>query len=272
MPKSSKTSAATTSEEIRRGLVAVASATDTTPPGDGSQLPLVNLSQPISSLARTVGSILRPAPIFRFGNTICTVDEAGEIAPMNAVRFRTWVENYLAFTRPTKETPAVESIAKEKAGAILEADQFRSQLHELKGVSQVRLPVFTGEGDKRTVELAKEGFNPTTGLYTLNRIPYAEDMEWEEVWKVLWLEGYKDFPFDLEGADKKKMSRSFSVQLAAMLGVYCHGLFPEGTPAPMIVLNANQPGSGKSLLMRMILAPVHGAPAESGKPETEKGF
>ena len=204
MPSSTPENAANTPEDIRRGLVAVASATDTTPPGDGSRLPLVNLAQPISALARTVGSILRPAPIFRFGNTISTVDQAGDIAPMNAERFMSWVENYLAFTRPTKETPAVESIGKDKAGAIMASDQFRAQLHELKGVSQVRLPVFTGEGDERTVELAKEGFSPATGLYTLNCIPYAEDMDGATAWRILWTEGYKDFPLDLEGAEKKK--------------------------------------------------------------------
>jgi hypothetical protein len=37
----------------------------------------------------------------------------------------------------------------------------------------------------------------------------------------------------------------------------------------MIVYNANQPGSGKSLLMRIALAPVHGPPPEAGKPENE---
>jgi hypothetical protein len=233
---------------------------------------MVNVSQPISALARTVGMILRPAPIFRLGNTITTVDEAGEIAPMNPERFTSWVESYLAFTRPGKDSPAVESIGKDMAGKIMAADQFRAQLHELKGVSLVRLPAWTGEDEARTVELAPEGFNPATGLFTLNRIPYAEDMTAEDAWRILWTEGLKDFPFDLEGVERKEKSRSFAVQIAAMVGVYCHELFPEGTPRPMVVLNANQPGSGKSLLMRMILAPVHGAPAEAGKPETEKDF
>jgi len=242
------------------------------PPGDGSRLPTVPLNFTISALARTVGMILHTAPIFRFGNTIVTVDEAGEIAGMNPERFTSWVESYLAFTRPGKDAPAVESIGKDIAGKIMAADQFRAQLHELKGVSLVRLPAWTGEGEVRTVELAQEGFNPATGFFTLDRIPYAVDMTGEDAWRILWTEGLKDFPFDLEGEARKEMSRSFSVQLAAMVGTYCHGLFPEGTPRPMVVLNANQSGSGKSLLMRMILAPVHGAPAEAGKPETEKDF
>jgi hypothetical protein len=40
----------------------------------------------------------------------------------------------------------------------------------------------------------------------------------------------------------------------------------------MLIYNANQPGSGKSLLMRVSLAPVHGHPDESGKPESEAEF
>jgi len=272
MSEAPKKAAASVSDEIRSGLVAVANATDTPPPGDGSRIPAVNISQPISALARTVGMILHNKPIFRFGNSIVTVDEAGDIAPMNPERFTSWVESYLAFTRPTKDAPAVESIGKDMAGKIMAADQFRTQLHELKGVSLVRLPAWIGEGEARTIELAPEGFNPATGLFTLDRIPYAEDMTPEDAWRILWTEGLKDFPFELEGAERKEKCRSFSVMITAMVGVYCHSLFPEGMVRPLVVLNANQPGSGKSLLMRMILAPVHGAPAEAGKPATEKDF
>ena len=89
------------------------------PLGDGSRLLTVNLSQPISALARTVGGILHAAPIFRFGETLSTVDESGRIAGMTAERFTSWVESYLAFTRPVKDTPAVESIGKDLAGKIM---------------------------------------------------------------------------------------------------------------------------------------------------------
>ena len=69
--------------------------------------------------------ILHTAPLFRFGESLSTVDEVGRIAEMSAERFVSWVESYLAFTRPTKDTPAVESIGKDLAGKILAADQFR---------------------------------------------------------------------------------------------------------------------------------------------------
>ena len=258
-------------DSIRRNFAAVAAATDTPAPGDGSRLPTVNLSQPISALARTVGMILHAAPIFRFGETLSTVDESGRIAGMTAERFPSWVESYLAFTRPVKETPAVESIGKDLAGKIMAADQFRDQLRELKAVSEVRLPLWRGEGEARRVELAPEGFDAATGLFTVNRIPYQEDMTADDAWGILW-EGLKDFGFDPEGETRVAKRRSFAAQVGAMVGVFCHGLFPEGTPRPMIVFNANQPGAGKSLLMRIALAPVHGPPSEGGKPATEKDF
>lgn len=258
-------------DEIRQGLAVLAAATDTPAPGEGTRILTVPLSHLIGDLGRTVGMILHPAPIFRFGESIVTVDEAGKIEGMDPVRFTSWVETYLNFTRPIKDTPRAESIGKDKAAQILKVDAFRSQLRELKAVAEVRLPVWRGEGDARTVELAPDGFDASTGIYTVNSIPYPDDVPHDHAWAFIW-DTLKEFPFDLEGAGSIHESRSFSAQLSAMLGVFCYQLFPEGTPRPMVVYNANQPGSGKSLLMRLSLAPVHGPPAESGKPETENEF
>ena len=258
-------------EEIRKSFVPVARATDTPEPGDGMKLPYVMLSSKISIVARTVGMNLSNAPIFRFGESIATVDENGKISGMNPDRFTSWVEDYLEFKRPAGDGSKAESIGKDLAGKIMASDQFRDQLRELKAVSEVRLPVWTGEGSARRVELAPEGFDVETGLFTVNRIPYQVDMDAETAWGVLW-DTLKEFPFDPEGENQVKRRRSFAAQMAAMLGVYCHAMFPEGTPRPMVIYNANQPGSGKSLLMRVALAPVHGPPAETGKPETEAEF
>jgi hypothetical protein len=258
-------------DAIRRNFAAVAAATDTPPPGDGSRVPAVNVSQPISALARTVGMILHAAPLFRFGESLSTVDESGRIAGMNAERFTSWVESYLAFTRPTKDAPAVESIGKDLASKILASDQFRDQIRELKAVSEVRLPRWTGEGEARTVALAPPGFDKETGLFTVDSIPYEEDMPAQEGWELL-RDILFEFPFDPEGQEVMQWRRSFGAMFGVMFGIYCHALFPEGTPRPLIIFNANQSGSGKSLLMRAALAPVHGPPAESGKPESESEF
>ena len=224
----------------------------------------------MTDVALRIAVIVDPSlPAGLLANTVATVDETGRISMMTPVRFTSWVESYLSFTWPGKETPRVESIGKDSAGKILAADQFRVQLRELKGVAEVRLPVWTGKGEGRTVELAPEGFNTETGIFTVPRVTYQEDMTCDDGAKTLH-EVLCEFPFDPDdGEPVVRKRRSYSAQIAAMLGVYCHALFPEGTPKPMIVHNANQSGSGKSLLMRIVLAPVYGAPAESGKPETE---
>lgn len=246
----------------------MATATDTPSPDDGPRVPLVNLDQPISSLARTVGMILHAAPVFRFGEAIVTVDEKGRIDGMTSERFPSWVETYFAFFESNKDRRVIKSIGKDLAAKIMAADQFKNQLRELKGVSEVRIPIWTGGPDSRDIALSPEGFDEGTGLFTVSRVIYQEDMTTEEAASVFY-DVLKDFPWDTEGQSQVQRRRSFSAQIAVMVGAYCHALFPDGTPRPMIIYNANQPGSGKSQLMRMALAPVYGPPAENGKPENE---
>lgn len=212
--------------------------------------------------------ICHATPLFMFGESLATVAEDGGISGMSPERFSSWVEQYLTFTRPGKDEPVQISIGKDLAGKILAADQFRGQLRELKRVALVRLPVWTGERDGKQIELARAGFDPETGLFTVDSLPFDESMTVDEAW-AFFCEAYREFPWDREGATEWQRTRSFSAQLAAGFGVFCGNLFEEGTPRPLVVHNANQPGSGKSLLMRMILAPVFGPPAESGKPETD---
>lgn len=105
----------------------------------------LNMEQPLSDLARQVGSELRAAPIFRFGNTIAAANEAGEIAPMTPARFVTWVGKYIIFTRFKKEERRAVEIRTDVARLILACDGFRSQLQvmntlseELEDVSEAR--------------------------------------------------------------------------------------------------------------------------------------
>ena len=256
-------------EAIRRNFVAVAAATDTPAPGDGSRLPTVNLSQPISALARTVGMICHSAPIFLFGESVVTVNESGRIGGMTAEKFPSWVESWLAFTRATKDTPAVESIGKDLAGKIMAADQFRDQLRELKSVSTVRLPVWTGTGEVRTVQLAPEGFDAATGRFTVNTIPFADDMILTDAVNHIF-ENVGEFPYDTEGQEHVIRRRSFSVHMALTLGVFCNALFPEKTARPVGAYLATQPGSGKSLLSRLALCAVHGLIGENDMPKDDK--
>lgn len=256
---------------IRRGFKAVALATDTPEPGDGSRLLAVPLSPVISTLARTVGSILHAAPIFRFGESIVTVDEAGKIEPMDSVRFSTWVEDYFIFTRADNDSPKAQTIGKDKAAQILRADQFRNYLRELKAVSDVRLPVYVGEGEARTVELAPVGFDPATGRFTVNTIPFEEDMTLTDAENHLFA-CCGELPFDPEGEERVFKRRSFSVHMALTIGVFCNALFPEQTARPVGAYLATQPGSGKSLATRLALCAVHGLIGENDMPKEDKAL
>ena len=257
-------------EAIRGKFSVVAAATDTPAPGDGRDVPQVNIAQRVSALARDVGMILHAAPLFRMGKALVAVEpETGDKEEMTAESFLSWIEEWLVFTKPAHESPAVVSISKELAGKIMAAKQFKPHIRELNGFAHVRLPVWRGEGESRTIELAPLGYDKETGIFTVETVPYPTDMDAGEALQFFF-DTFRLFPFDPEGETNFARTRSFAAHMAAMVGTYCRLLFPAGVARPLIVYNANQPGSGKSLLMRMALCPVYGMVEESGKPEDEK--
>jgi hypothetical protein len=117
------------------------------------------------------------------------------------------------------------------------------------------------------IELLPPGYDERTKTYTMEEVEYRNDLPLEEA-RTFLTEILQSFPWARE--DENSNRRSTGVHFAAMIGVFCNSLFKEGTIKPMIVYNGNQPGSGKSLLMRMALCPVHGEPAESSKPNNEE--
>jgi hypothetical protein len=256
-------------ETIRRNFRAVAAATGTPSPDASPSLPTVDVRATVSAMASQVGMILHGAPLFRHALGLVTADEGtGTLELMTPERFVSWVEDHLAFVRWTNDGAQAESIGKDLSGKLLAADRLKAHLRELKGIHPVRLPAWRGEGAKRTVELAAVGHDLTTGILTLDAVPYPEDLPAQDGLAFL-LDTLRYFGWEAEGEAHYAKRRSFAGMLAAMLGTYCHGLFPEGTAKPLIVFNGNQPGTGKSLLARMSLCAVHGAIPEGGKPETE---
>jgi hypothetical protein len=78
----------------------------------------------------------------------------------------------------------------------------------------------------------------------------------------------KDFEFP-DG--KWNESRSGAIQFCAIVGSFCRWMFPPGTNRPMLVYSANQPGSGKSLLVSMALSAVEGIGASTDFPINPRG-
>ena len=256
---------------IRRNLAIMAAGTNAPPPGDGREFPPVCVRQPLSVIARSCGMVMHGAPLFRFAGGLVTVMESGEMEVMSPERFCSWAEEHLCFTTPTKDGPEVRSIGRDLAGKIMAADQFRCHLRELKAVHQVRLPVWRGEGKDRTIELSPEGFDPSTGILTVDALPYNHELPAVDGAAFL-IEMLREFPWETDGEANFARRRSFSAMVAAMVGAYCFGLFPEGTARPLVIFNANQPGSGKTLLARMVICPAHGMPGETTIPKDENEF
>lgn len=227
--------------------------------------PQVDITKPISHVARTLGQVLRPVNLFRQGEYIVSVDEiTGDIKPMKPDRFCSWVEEFVAIVKPKDDGIKATSMNAETAAKVLVADQFRAGLRELSAVHSVRLPVWEEYG--KSVRLLDAGYDERTQVYTVDALPYALDMEPDRA-VAFFLDILKGYPWSDEG--KLQSRRSLAVHLAAMMGNYVRLLFAEGTQKPVIVYNGNQPGTGKSTLARMSLSPVYGVPEDKALPKSE---
>jgi hypothetical protein len=227
--------------------------------------PQVDITAPISHVARTLGQVLRPVNLFIQGDAIVSVDEiTGDTKPMRADRFCSWVENFVSTVKPRDDGVKAASMNAETAAKVLVADQFRAGLRELAAVHSVRLPVWDERG--KSVRLLNAGYDERTQVYTVDALPYPLGME-PGAAVEFFLDILKGYPWSDEG--KLQERRSLAVHLAAMLGNYTRLLFDEGTQKPVIVYNGNQPGTGKSTLARMSLSPVYGVPEDKALPKSE---
>jgi hypothetical protein len=237
-------------------------------------IPDVNIGLPVGrGLAVLLGQHLSRCGIFRRGEEIVTVDEEGRMEGMSADRFVSWVEKFVTTVKYMGEGIRREmTMSGDLARKILASDQFRECLRELRGVHPVRMPVWDGEGGVRWLA---PGYDEATGIFTGRAVVYGMEMGLEEARGVFvrYLQGFPwgdipESPRDLAMA--VRANRSAAVQVAAMLGTYCRGMFRPGTKRPMILYVANQPGTGKSLSAVMGLAHVFGHVGAAGLPRDEE--
>ena len=284
MSDSKETNSEGLADQIRDNADLLAKAAEIEPPEHSRKLPTVKVDQPVSDAAREIGMILAASQLFRSGPAFVTLGkERGKTELMTTDRFRSWIESYLWAEKPKGESYIVSTMTRDFAGMILASDHFREHIRVLKGINLVRLPAWRGssevkvsvdgpfwlkEGSDLHVELLPPGYDEQTQTYTLEQVKFRHDLPLAEAEDFL-TKTLARFPWALEEGEITN-GRSIGGHFAAMIGVFCRSMFKEGTVRPMIVYNGNQPGSGKSLLMRMALSPVHGAPAEKTKPNNEE--
>lgn len=257
-------------DEILAKLVAIAAANgidlgiapDGTDIGDLKPvIPAVNLNRAVSEIAHETGLNLKDSGLYVYNSRLITVAEDGKEEDMDDLRFRTWIDQFqLNFYKRRKkseddDSPGVPIKATMKADVskvLLRSDDFVCHLPVIKRILPVRLPVWVKEEDgTMKVRLLPYGYDQSSQIYTQNTgVEYLEMWTLETAVKYL-RDLLKDFPFGDEG-------RSLSVQISAMLTMYCHLLLGERDRSPMIYFNANQPGSGKSRLGEMCIYPIYG--------------
>lgn len=244
--------------------------------------PCVATSLPIAALTRSIMRNIPQHRLFRCNGGLFTIgieerltsdgvlQHQPRLMEMTPRRFTTWVEQFMCFSKfgdPT--TP--ESISVQHADKILASDITRDYAHPLRGVVPVRLPVWhhDAETGKRTIRLAPEGYDPGTQIYTCNMLPYDETFAPTQESAIRALSRLLgDFPWaDItDGSRTFTASREVSCFVTYMIGQFCRLLMGR---QPIVIFNANQPGSGKTLLASLGLAPMHGAPTIISAPKEE---
>lgn len=249
-------------------------------PGMARFAPKINVGLDIRALALDLGRLLSKQDIFiKPAGIIVTVDKTtGEESPMTARRFPDWAEQFCAFQSPAGSRRARNSLPVEDAAQILETDTFRSCLRPLAGVHQVRLPVCrewverNGVLAPARVEFLEDGYDAASQIFTTDILPYPMDWSLHEA-IAFFIEVLGQFPWVWkENADEKNLpaNRNWSVEVTAVLGTYCHALFPMGTLRPMIDIFANKPNTGKTRLAEAALMHVHGFVAPTTAPKDEE--
>lgn len=259
--------------DIAAALSGVAPITGAALPGDARMAPRISLHLTCYQLARTIAQHTRLEPLFQHipsGNVVTVDTRTGEIRVMTPRRFTTWLEPLVTFTKLRRDSEMVASLHVETASVILHADVFLDALRPLKTVHSVRLPAWANP-ERTAVKLMDPGYDEDTQSFTVDTLPFDKDMAPDAARDFL-MEAFAEFPFarpENEPDQPLHENRSFAVQIASMLALYCRPLL-LGYLQPAVAYQANQPGSGKTLLLRMAIAPVFGSAAIQSAPRCDQ--
>lgn len=218
-------------------------------------VPAVSLNRSTSEIAHETGMNLRDSGLYRYGHRLVTVSEEGEIEDMDVDLFRSWIDRFqLNYYKRAKGevddgpgAPIRATLKKDVAAVLLRSREFTEHLPELEAVLPVALPAWDNEGNFSRLQA---GYDPHSRTFTARTVDYETD--WTRRKAVTYLRDLLgEFPFGDEG-------RSMSVQVSAMLTVFCQLLLPVRGRWPMIYYNANMEGSGKSRLAEIVIYPVYG--------------
>lgn len=266
-------------------------------PIDLPRKPAVNIkTADVLGISRSILQNLPRHSLFRRGDEFltversCTRNDAGffpvACRAMTTRRLRSWLLNYMTFRDGGSEEAKSAKMPKDLAETILASDAFFNGIPELEEITQVRMPIWgQDENGRRVVQLSSPGFDDKSGVYTVETLDYTSTLkrmssaQLQRAWTSLMC----SFPWrpecDAEATQQWMLrgeqhtgahpvtNRSACCCLATILAQYCRYLF---TRAPMAIFNANQPGTGKSLLAWFCIAPTWGMAAGTAMFKNEE--
>jgi hypothetical protein len=255
-----------------------------------SHVPSFDARSPYHQLARCVAASIPHGALFRMDDKFVTIhiEPNGNVAtvPMTKLRLPTWLPEQKICTfhggrrkdAAPDEPPPVTSISPAQAELIMASDVFRERMPELAGVANVRLPVIVSQVKGATkvhredgavtekhlplykFEPTAEGYDPRSKIFTHSTVKqnFETTLSLEKARAFLvkaFSETALDGGFSGDEAIHPLRSRSFGAVVTAMLGQFLHHCIDS---FPLILVVANQAGTGKSFLVRSILTPIHG--------------
>lgn len=243
------------------------------PPGVANLVPKIRIDDPIREMAVQLGMVLKKSGLYRYGpNERLIYFSEGKRTPMTPVKFCSWVERHVEVVRTAvRKNEAYDvqvSMGKDLAAKLIEADEFTKELPLITQVVATRVPVRRKDG---RVELCGVGYDAEERIYCTHDIPFDDDWTIDRA-KALIEDWSGEFSFAEMLDGKAWENRSFIVHVSAMLGVFGRRLLPPGTVRPLVIYLANDQGSGKSLLIAMVLAACFGAAASTDLPMSSKGL
>lgn len=260
--------------EMLQALMPAMKAMGITPPDASSLVPSINLGTPVRELGMQIGQLLRKEGLFRYGpERKLIIFEDGYRVNMTPIKFCSWIEKHVKVVKTYKAAgggsyDAEVSMGKDLAGKLLETHELLRELPRLEAILGVRTPVRRSDG---AVELCEPGWDERAHTYCMCDLDY--DLDWTLQRAVEFLERDMCGGFPFAERDKGRLwdNRSFLVHLSAMVGMYARRLLPPGTVRPLVFYMANDQGSGKSLLVSMVLSGCFGMAASTDLPLGSKG-
>ncbi|HCN76313.1 MAG TPA: hypothetical protein DIT13_03845 [Verrucomicrobiales bacterium] len=260
--------------EMLEALLPHMQALGMTPPDVADMVPKVRMDEPVRDLALRLGLLLKGSGLYRFGpNERLIYFDRGKPVRMTPVKFCSWVERHVEVVKTAVgKSGAYDvrvSLGKDLAAKLLEADELTGELPLIEQIVATRIPVRRRAGP---LELCKVGYDEEAAIFCTNEVPFDEG--WELGRALALLEDWcSEFSFAEAGAVGRDLwqNRSFVVHVSAMLGVFGRRLLPAGTVRPMVIYLANDQGSGKSLLVSMVLAACFGVASSTDLPLSSRG-